>query len=168
MSLCQGDRGWRKHAMHERDKDEIRYHIDAFLSACIHKDWAAVGRGRVPDWCGFSIRTGTILRGSSELVSEVQAILASCDLVGYEMIEIAYGFYGTTCLVPYVVRLHGSCRAGRLLEIKLHILDVYVNQGGDWLQVASSISLHPESMAHSQLVALLLGLPESAPLATSL
>jgi hypothetical protein len=151
--------------MHERDKDEIRYHIDAFLSACIHKDWAAVDRGRAPNWRGFSIRTQTILQGASGLVSEVKAILRACDLVDYEMVEIAYGFYGTTCLVPYVVRLRGSCRASRLFEMKLRVLDVYAYQGKDWLQVASSVSLHPDTMADPQLVALLLGLPGPAPFA---
>jgi hypothetical protein len=150
--------------MHERDKDEIRYRIDAFLSACIHKDWVAVDHGHLSSWSGFSIRSQTILQGASELVAEVKALLTSCELVDYEMVEIAYDFCGTTCLVPYVVRLRGSCGAGRLFEIKLRILDVYATQGRDWLQVASSISLHPDSMADPQLVAMLLRLPEPAPL----
>lgn len=149
--------------MHERDKDEIRYHIDAFLSACIQKDWAAMDHNLVPNWRGFSIRAQTILQGASELVAEVKAILASCDLVDYEMVEIAYDFHGTTCLVPYVVRLRGRCHAGHLFEIKLRILDVYANQGRDWLQVASNISLHPDSMDNPQLVARLLGDAECVP-----
>jgi hypothetical protein len=148
--------------MHERDKDEIRYHIDEFLSACIHKDWAAVGCSRVPNWRGFSVRTQTVLQGGPELVAEVKAMLETSDLVDYEMVEIDYVFHGATCLVPYVARLRGRCGAGRLFEIKLRALDVYVNQGRDWLQVAGSVSLHPDSMADPQLVAMLLGRPESA------
>jgi hypothetical protein len=151
--------------MHERDKDEIRYHIDAFLSACIHKDWAAVDRGRPPNWRGFSIRSQTILQGPTELVAEMKAMLVSCELFDYEMVEIAYGFHEATCLVPYVVRLRGRCRASHLFEVKLCILDVFASQGRDWLQVASSLSLHPDSMADPQLVAMLLGLSEPAPLA---
>jgi hypothetical protein len=153
--------------MHERDKDEIRYHIDAFLSACIHKDWATVDRGRHPNWRGFSVRSQTILHTAPELVSEVKAILTSCDLVDYEMVQIVYDFYGTTCLVPYVVRLRGRCPASHLFEIKLRILDVYVNEGRDWLQVASSVSLHPDTMADPRLVAVLVGLSELASLAES-
>lgn len=148
--------------MHERDKDEIRYHIDAFLSACIHKDWAAAGRGRVQNWRGFSVRTQTVLQGGPELVSEVQAMLETSDLVDYEMVEIDYLFHGSTCLVPYVARLRGRCGAGRLFEIKLRTLDVYVSQGRDWLQIASCASLHPDSMADPQLVAMLLGRAKSA------
>ena len=153
--------------MHERDKDEIRYHIDAFLSACIHKDWAAAGRGRAQNWRGFSVRTQTILQGSPGLVAEVKVLLEASDLIDYEMIEIDYVFHGATCLVPYVARLRGRCNAERLFEIKLRALDVYVNQDRDWLQVASSVSLHPDSMADPQLVAMLMGRPESTPPAVS-
>jgi hypothetical protein len=95
-------------------------------------------------------------------------MLASCDLVDYEMVEIDYVFHGTTCLVPYIVRLRGRCRASYLVEIKLRILDVYANQGKDWLRVVSSISPHPDSMADQHLVAMLLGLPDPASLAESL
>jgi hypothetical protein len=151
--------------MHERDKDELRYHIDAFLSACIHKDWAAAGRGRAQTWRGFSVCTETILQGGPGLVAEVRAVLESSDLVDYEMAEIDYVFHGSTCLVPYVARLRGRCGAGRLVEIKLRSLDVYVKQGTDWLQVASSVSLHPDSMADPELVALLLGRSKQVPLA---
>lgn len=153
--------------MHEQDKDEIRYHIDAFLSACIHKDWVAAGRGRVRNWRGFSVRTQTILQEVSGLVAEVQAMLETSDLVDYEMVEIDYVFHGVTCLVPYVARLRGRCAAGRLFEIKLRTLDVYVNQSREWLQVASSVSLHPDSMAAPQFVALLLGRPKPASLTAS-
>jgi hypothetical protein len=83
------------------------------------------------------------------------------------MVEIDYVFHGVTCLVPYVVRLRGRCGAGRLVEIKLRTLDVYLKQESDWLQVASSTSLHPDSMANSQLVALLLGHSKHVPLANS-
>jgi hypothetical protein len=100
--------------MHERDKDEIRYHIDAFLSACIRKDWQALSRGRARSWRGFSIRTQTVLQGAPEFVAEVRAMLESCDLVDYEMIEIDYVFYGATCLVPYVARLQAACPCIRI------------------------------------------------------
>jgi hypothetical protein len=149
--------------MHERDKDEIRYHIDAFLSACIHKDWEAAARGRAANWRGFSVRTQTVLQGVLELITEMKAMLETSDLVDYEMIEIDYVFHGATCLVPYVARLRGRCGAGRLFEVKLRSLDVYVNQGGDWLQVATCVSLHPDSMADPQLVARLMEHPEPAP-----
>ena len=145
--------------MHERDKDEIRYHIDAFLSACINKDWTAAGRARVRNWRGFSVCTPSSLQVSSGLVAEVKAVLESSHLVDYEMVEIEYVFHSATCLVPYVVRLRGKCRAGRLLEIKVRALDVYVKQGEDWLQAGSSMSLHPDSMADPQLVAMLLRRP---------
>jgi hypothetical protein len=151
--------------MNERDKDELRYHIDTFLSACIHKDWTAASDGRAQNWRGFSVCTQTILQGGPGLVTEVRAVLESSDLVDYEMVEIDYVFHGNTCLVPYIARLRGRCDASRLVEIKLRILDVYVKHGKDWLQVASSVSLHPDSMADPQLVALLLGRSKPVPLA---
>ncbi len=153
--------------MNERDKDEIRYHIDSFLSACIRKDWQAASRGRARNWRGFSVRSQTVIPGGPGLVTEVEAMLETGNLVDYEMVEIDYVFHGATCLVPYVARLRGRCGAGLLFEIKLRTLDVYVNQSGDWLQVASSVSLHPDSMADPQLVAMLLGRPEPAPSAAS-
>ena len=153
--------------MHERDKDEIRYHIDTFLSACIRKDWQAASHGRARDWRGFSVRSQTAIPGGPGLIAEVEAMLETSDLVDYEMVEIDYVFHDAVCVVPYVARLRGRCGVGRLVEIKLRSLDVYVNQGKDWLQVASSVSLHPDSLADPQLVALLLGHSKPAPLANS-
>lgn len=81
-----------------------------------------------------------MLQGNSGLVAEVKVMLETCNLVDYEMLEIDYVFHATTCLVSYVARRRSRC---------------------------SSVSLHPDSMADRQLVALLLGLSEPASLTAS-
>ena len=142
--------------MHQRDKDEIRYYIDGYLSACIRKDWAAVGNGCDRDWRGFSVTSECILDGVSALIAEVQSMLADSDLIAYEMVEIDYLFHGDMCLAPHIVRMHGATGTGSPFEVKLRTLDIFENRAGQWQRIAGSTSLHRDSLADPELVALLM------------
>ncbi|MGD8966764.1 MAG: hypothetical protein PVI07_04570 [Anaerolineae bacterium] len=74
-------------------------------------------------------------------------LFAGCQ--GPETIEIDYVFHGTLCVVPYIARLRSTRTAGRIVEIKVRVLDVYAQEDGDWHQVASHMSLHPDTLVAS-------------------
>ncbi|MGD2041839.1 MAG: hypothetical protein PVH11_13510 [Anaerolineae bacterium] len=148
--------------MHERHKDEIRYHIDATLRAYIDQDWTSAGQGYVPNWCGFTINTRAILHSASALVAEIETLSEHVKLIDYEMVEIDYVFRGAACLVPYVARLRGRWDAGGLFEIKVQALSVYLHIDGTWQQVAGNISLHPDAISDPRTRTLLSRLVHSA------
>jgi len=135
--------------MHEQDKDEIRYCIDAAFRAYMDRDWVAINVGHTEDWCGFTIHSRSIVQSNEAYVTETEAALEGVELIDYEMLEIHYAFYGAVCVVPYVARLRGTRTRDNLIEIKLsqRVLDVYVRQDGNWRQVAGNISLHPDTLA---------------------
>jgi hypothetical protein len=142
--------------MHERDKDKIRYHIDAVFRAYIDKDWAAIRASHLKDWRGFTIISRSTIKGVEAYMAEVKATLNTVEFVDYEMIEIDYLFYTNVCVVPYIVYLRGTSAIGELFEIKLRALDVYVQQNGSWDQIASNISLHPDTIVAPRIAATVL------------
>jgi hypothetical protein len=139
--------------MHERDKDEIRYHLDTLLSATMDRDWAKASHGHAPNWCGFLPNTREIIRSNQALTVDVMSLLEGKELVDYEMVEIDYVFHGTTCLVPFVARLRARSDTSNVFEVQVGALCVYVLTDGNWLQVAGSASLHPDTQADPVLAA---------------
>jgi ketosteroid isomerase-like protein len=132
--------------MRERAKDEIRHQIDVFFRAHVNKDWVAIHTQHGEEWRGFSVDARSLLRGSDAHVTQAEAMLKNIELIDYEMIEIDYVFHGTICVVPYIARLRSTRTAGRIVEIKVRVLDVYAQEDGDWHQVASHMSLHPDTL----------------------
>lgn len=131
--------------LHERDKDEIRHHIDTTFQAYIDRDWDALRIACVEEWAGFTVDAASIIRGSGTYILSVKRLLKDIDLIDYEMIEIDYAFYDPVCVVPYVARLRGTWVSGDTFEVKLRVLDLYARRDGTWYQVARSIALHPDT-----------------------
>jgi hypothetical protein len=148
--------------MCERAKDDIRHQIDVFFRAHVDKDWTALLTSHSKGWRGFSVGTQSLLRGRSAQVRQAEAMLEDIELIDYEMIEIDYVFYGTICVVPYIARLRSAGPTGEVVETKVRVLDVYVQENGDWCQVASHISLHPETLASAKACMALLEGSEDA------
>jgi ketosteroid isomerase-like protein len=142
--------------VHERDKDEIRYHIDTVFRAYIDKDRMTIRTSHLEDWRGFTISSRSTIKGIEALMAEVEATLNAVEFVDYEMIEIDYLFYTDICVVSYIVHLQGTSATGELFEIKLRVLDVYVRQNGNWNQIASNVSLHPDTITAPQIAATVL------------
>lgn len=143
--------------MHERDKDEIRYYIDNVFRAYIDQNWAVIRANHLKDWRGFTINSRSTIKGIEAYMAEVEATLSTVEFVDYEMVEIDYLFYTDICVVPYIVHLQGTALAtGELFEIKLRALDVYVRRNGNWSQIASNTSLHPDTIVSPQIAATVL------------
>ena len=83
-------------------------------------------------------------------------MLQDSELIDYEMIDIDYVFYGRTCVVPCIARLRSRRTPGRIVETRIRVLDVYVQEDGGRRQVASHMSLHLGTLAASQAVVALL------------
>ena len=153
--------------MHERDKDEIRHYIDTMFRAYTDKDWTNLCIGHTENWCGFTVDSRSIIRTTQAYVTDTEAALEGVELVDYEMIDIDYVFYDATCVVPYIARLRGTWATGELFEVKLRALDVYVEQDGNWRQIASNVSLHPDTRVTSEDAATPLFRPPGATQATA-
>ena len=138
--------------MHEKDKDDIRHHIDATFRGYIDRNWEALHTARAQAWKGFTIDAASIVRGSKSYTLSVKRLLKDVDLTDYEMVEIDYAFYGPVCVVPYVARLRGIWASGNSFEAKLRVLDVYTQRDGAWHQMAGSISLHPDTLVSSEII----------------
>jgi hypothetical protein len=93
----------------------------------------------------------------AEPTTEVRPLIAQAsETMGGPERLCAIDFFGAVCVVPYIARLRGTWNSGDLFKIKLRVLDAYVQQDGEWNQVASNISLHPDTLVTSDIVTMLL------------
>jgi ketosteroid isomerase-like protein len=67
-------------------------------------------------------------------------------MTGYKMVEFNVIFYGDVALVPYIADVNYEYE-GHTSPEKLRILDIYAKLGGDWVQIGSDTTLHPDSLA---------------------
>ena len=129
------------------DRAAIRAHIDSIFRAYIAKDREAVRATHAQEWRGFLTNTPAIVRGIKPYMAEAEISLSRPQgMVGYEMIDFDVLFYGDTAMVPYIARLDVVIGGTHVAPL-LRVLDVYARLDGDWIQVASNTSLHPETQA---------------------
>jgi hypothetical protein len=129
------------------DRAAIRAHIDRIFKAYIAADRAEVRATHDREWRGFLTGSHGIIRGIDEYMRGAGAALASPQkLRGYTMDDFDVQFRGSSlAVVPYVATLEGE-HAGAPVRWKLRVIDVYERQEGEWMQVASNTSLHPQSV----------------------
>lgn len=118
--------------MRERDKDDIRHQIDALLRATINQDWENLQHTHAPDWCGFALQSPVILKSRDELLAAAGNNAPAFQLRDYEMIEIAYRFFGEMCIVPYVARVRGINDNNEPFEARLQSICVYLKHQHEW------------------------------------
>ncbi|MDA8020172.1 MAG: nuclear transport factor 2 family protein [Thermoanaerobaculia bacterium] len=129
------------------DRDAIRAHIDSIFQAYIAKDRETVRATHAEHWRGFLTRSPSILRGIDEYMTAAdRSLRGPGGIFSYQMKEFDVLFYGEVALVPYVADMVvgvGDLRITRTLRV----LDVYTRIGGEWIQIASNTSIHPDSAA---------------------
>jgi hypothetical protein len=64
-------------------------------------------------------------------------------MVGYRMHDFDVVFYGDTAVATFIADVDYR-NGGRPSKSKLSLLDVYAKENGQWNQVASNTSLHPD------------------------
>jgi ketosteroid isomerase-like protein len=163
-SLC----AWAQHGQlaavpgerRPEDVAAIRAHLDRIFQGFIHQDGAALRAGHSTDWRGFLEGSRHIGKGIETYMQAVSwALKSPVHLTGYKILEFDVVFYGDVAVVPYIceVEIGGE---GQHFERKLRILDVFAKLNGDWIQVATDTTAHPEQMEEENSAAGDLGAEE--------
>ncbi|MCA9936598.1 MAG: nuclear transport factor 2 family protein [Anaerolineales bacterium] len=129
--------------MRERDKDDIRHQIDITLRAYIDQDWDTFQQTHVPEWCGFFQQFPIIIKGRDSLMAVAKDKMQKYQFHDYEMIEIAYRFFGDTCITPYVARIKGITGDHKPFEARLQSISVYFKQQREWQLAVSDFYILP-------------------------
>jgi len=142
------------------DVAAIRAHLDKIFQGFIHQDGAELRAGHSTDWRGFLEGSRHIGKGIETYMQAVSwALKSPVHLTGYRILEFDAMFYGDVAVVPYIceVEIGGE---GQHFERKLRILDVFAKLNGDWIQVATDTTAHPEQMEQENSTAGELGADE--------
>jgi ketosteroid isomerase-like protein len=124
----------------------IREQILRVFEAYRQKELGILRRTHTADWRGFSLRSSGVGRGIDAYMRAAEAAIASTQFEEYQILELDAIFYGDVAVVPYVARIAGTNRQGRVEAYRLRVLDVYLREPTGWNQVATNTSLHPEEM----------------------
>ncbi|HKO05507.1 MAG TPA: nuclear transport factor 2 family protein [Candidatus Acidoferrales bacterium] len=128
------------------DVAAIRAHLDKIFQGFIHQDGAALRAGHSTDWRGFLEGSRHVGKGIETYMQAVSwALKSPVHLTGYKIVEFEVMFYGDVAVVPYVCEVEGGGE-GQHFQRKLRILDVFAKLNGDWIQVATDTTAHPEQM----------------------
>jgi ketosteroid isomerase-like protein len=129
------------------DRDAIRKHIDKIFQAYIQKDAAVIRATHANEWTGFQSSSRTAIHGIDEYMKDVDGFLkAPVRMTAYKMLEFDVIFYGDVAIVPYIADVTYEYQ-GQPSTQKLRVLDIYAKQAGEWNQVGSDTTLHPDSLA---------------------
>ena len=136
----------------DRDRDAdakaIRHEIERIFQAFIDKDRQALVDTHHRNWRGY-------LGGSRSVIKGVDGYMAASvgsgpmpprgqGMVAYQILEYDTVFYGDTAVVSFVADVHNRY-GDQSGTTKLTLIDVYVKDGGRWVQAASQTSVHPDS-----------------------
>ena len=131
------------------DVEAIRAHLDNIFQGFIHQDAAALRAGHSTDWRGFLEGSTHIGKGIEQYMKAVSGALKSqVHMTSYKILEFDVMFYGDVAIVPYICEVEGG-GAGQSFKAKLRILDVFAKLNGDWVQVATDTSDHPDQLEES-------------------
>lgn len=141
------------------DRKAISTHIARIFDAYIRADRAAIRATHADDWRGYVSNSRDILRGIDQYMQAADAIQRATRMTAYEIVDMDTVFYGDIAVVPYIAQVQLEA-GGAHISSKLRVLDVYAKANGDWIQVASNTSVHPDAQAAFE--------QEPAPVSTSL
>jgi ketosteroid isomerase-like protein len=129
------------------DRDAIRNHIDKIFQAYIQKNAEVIQATHAKDWTGFMESSRSTIHGIDQYMKGVNGFVkAPVKMTAYKMLEFDVIFYGDVALVPYIADVSYEYQ-GETSTRKLRVLDVYAKMAGEWNQVGSDTTLHPDSLA---------------------
>ena len=131
----------------DADAAAIRAHIESIFAAFIDKDAAKLAATHGRDWRGYLTYSRTVVKGrdgymKANVGSEGMEPKGQ-GMVGYKIQEFDTVFYGDVGVVNFVADVH-QMQGTRPRTSKLTLMDVYAKEDGNWIQVASQTSLHPD------------------------
>jgi hypothetical protein len=136
----------------ERDRSQdaaaIRASIESIFQAFIDKDRPKLEATHGVNWRGFQSYSRSIIRGRdgymAASVGTGPMTPKGQGMVGYKIGEYDTVFYGDTAVVTFIAETR-HMNGGRASTAKLTLLDVYAKEDGEWTQVGSNTSLHPDA-----------------------
>ena len=130
------------------DREAIRAHIDKIFNAYINSDCATIRNTHSANWIGFTVGAREIVHGIDGYMKFAGACQPGATsrpashMTRHKILAIDYEFYGDIALVPYIAETSGTNWSGT----KLRSIDIYQKQHGEWMQIASNIGLHPDTV----------------------
>jgi ketosteroid isomerase-like protein len=142
MQLSPGPRDQRS-----ADWDAIRGHIDKIFQAYIQKDAKVIRATHTNEWTGFMESSRTTIHGIDQYMKGANGFVqAPVKMTGYKMLDFDVIFYGDIAIVPYIADVNYEYQ-GETSSEKLRVLDIYAKVAGEWNQIGSDTTLHPDSLA---------------------
>jgi hypothetical protein len=131
------------------DRDAIRQHIDKIFQAYIHGDTDTIRATHSQEWRGYITPSRTIIRGIDQYMQAADGVQKVARMMGYKIIDFDVLFYSDVAVVPYIAQVDLNI-GGAPVTSQLRVLDVYAKLAGNWTQVASHTTLHPDAQAASE------------------
>jgi ketosteroid isomerase-like protein len=134
----------------DKDRAEIRAHIDSIFQAFINKDAAKLRATHHQNWLGYLEGSRTMIRGVDGYMNNSYVDPASpYGMKSYKMREFDMIFKGDAAFVCFVADVEANTPNGPSKRT-LRISDFYTKQDGQWIQTGSDTELHPESVEQQQ------------------
>jgi ketosteroid isomerase-like protein len=137
----------------ERDVAAIRAHIESIFQAFIDKDAAKLAATHGRDWRGYLTGSRTVIKGRDGYMRSAVGTgpmpPKGQGMTGYKIVEFDAVFYGDVAVVNFVAdtQYMNGTQPG---TSKLTLMDIYAKEDGQWIQVASQTSYHPDYQEESR------------------
>jgi ketosteroid isomerase-like protein len=130
----------------DKDRAEIRAHIDSIFQAFINKDAAKLRATHHQNWLGYLEGSRTMIHGVDGYMNTTYVDPSSpYGMKSYKMREFDMIFKGDAAFVCFVADVEANTPSGTSKRT-LRISDFYTKQDGQWIQTGSDTELHPESV----------------------
>jgi ketosteroid isomerase-like protein len=134
----------------DKDRAEIRAHIDSIFQAFITKDAARLRATHHQNWLGYLEGSRTMIHGVDGYMGTTYVDPSSpYGMKSYKMREFDMIFKGDAAFVCFVADVEANTPNGPSKRT-LRISDFYTKQDGQWIQTGSDTELHPESVEDQQ------------------
>jgi ketosteroid isomerase-like protein len=144
LAASAGAVGWQDRSTDER---AIRSHIESIFDAFIQKDRDKLASTHGRNWRGYLTGSRTVIKGRDgyvrAAVGDGPMGPRGQGMVGYEIVEYDTAWYDNVAVVNFVADVHHK-RGTQPHTARLTLMDIYAKEDGEWIQVASQTSNHPE------------------------
>jgi ketosteroid isomerase-like protein len=131
----------------QADEQAIRKHIESIFQAFIDKDAARLAATHGRNWRGYLTYSDTVIKGRDGYMRAATGggpmEPKGQGMVGYKILEYDTVWYGDVAVVNFVADVHHKWGPEPHTS-KLTLMDIYAKEDGNWIQVASQTSLHPD------------------------
>ncbi len=128
----------------EKDKAEIKEHIESIFQAFIDQDIDKIKSTHSTDWTGFKTSSTTLKRGINSYMENVQNALDSFQMTHYQFDDIEIQHYGDLAVVYYLAstgfKLKFLPENDTIYPVKYKSIDIYKREPDGWIQSGSHIS----------------------------